>query len=992
MQKPSDCFGCPLEGISDGFSNHEGSGSNGVAILGEALGWNEYIDGLPFRPQAQAGSKLEEAFRLAAKEMGQPVTRSQFLIYNTVNCHPPGDKLAGMSYEQGAIEHCSKNVDSVVGGFKTGFNKTILALGNIPLKALTGVSGIADEKQSISHLRGFVFQSKYGLVVPSLHPSFIRRGNNHLTPLLVEDLKRALNVARGLYTSYQFHNDYKPPVYQTSPGLDEAQSFYYKVKDNPRACLTYDIETPRTGNIDEDERDDLEDKDITLIQFSIRKGTGIAFPYRDDYIGLVSRLLALPNIKANHNTWNFDNPRLRAKGHIFNGLVHDTMWMWKHFYPKLPRGLQSVASMLGFPFPWKHLYGSQLEYYGCADVDAVQWIIAALPKMMNAKGVWGGEGRGYVNHVLKIHPILERASDVGIPVSEEEWEKVGVDFRERRKGLDGELQKAIPDEIRNIKPRRKDKETGNLDYGYIREPKTVGIESDNYERLSEKLRGQGRNCISFEEFLYRKHNLAYCEFENVVGGVGEKFSRWAVVEPFKPSGGATGQLVKYLKWKREQIQKEIDVTKEYRDREFGGRNPELTGKIRDLQELWDDYEIPKDLKSKKETTNKKELEEMFLNTGDPVLEQVVKIRSLDTNLNNYLPNWKPGKDGRVHTTWGFTAPTGQKDARNPNILNLSKHTEYGNEFRGMVEAPKGYCFVEFDKKSFHVGTLGYCANDKDYIRYSQLDPHSILGSYIDPSILGGSISLRWSDADILVATKEFKKKCKEHKNKDKQHNIDVRQELAKPTVLGNQLELGPKKLQRQNRRFITYSYKQQRILNRGTGLSAEELQDILNGLFPKVPPYKVRVKEKAFIDKYLINEFGFVQQFYDVFTFSFNKKTLKWDRREGEGAREPIAFRVQGCAFGMMDVEVLEMEEKGLCEEFNFCNTIHDSNVFLPEIGKRDRCIEEVYKIMNQPCKYLVNEATGPEGLVIGSEVAVGFNWKGYDEKSNKEGMQEIKI
>src|SRR5438105_2182096 len=114
MIKPSSCNGCPLEKISDGFSLPEGTGSSGVAIIGEALGWTEYLDGLPFRPRAQAGSKLEECFKLASRELGQPVTRSQFKIFNVVNCHPPGDKLSGASYEMGAIKCCNQYVDKVL--------------------------------------------------------------------------------------------------------------------------------------------------------------------------------------------------------------------------------------------------------------------------------------------------------------------------------------------------------------------------------------------------------------------------------------------------------------------------------------------------------------------------------------------------------------------------------------------------------------------------------------------------------------------------------------------------------------------------------------------------------------------------------------------------------------------------------------------------------------------------------------------------------------
>lgn len=973
MLKPTSCDGCPLVSKSNGFTLPEGMGTNGVCIVGEAAGYNEYLEGLPFRPKAQAGSKLEEVFKLVGMELGIPVTRNQFRIVNLVQCNPFNDLLAGMAWEGGAVEHCKPNLEKVLGERQY----VILALGNLALKYLCGVSGIAEEKQSITHLRGYVLESKYGLVVPSLHPSFIKRGNNNLTPLLVEDMKKAMGIARGTYTSYMSHRDYKSPEYQVMPSVDEAKSFYYQVKDNPRAILSYDIETPRTGSIDEDERDDLEDREITLVQFSIGKNTAIALPFRDEYVGIVEATLKLANSKIGFNSWNFDDGRLGAKG-IRVSKSHDLMWMFKHWQPGLPRGLQSVASHVDFPFPWKHLYGSKLEWYGCADVDSLQWIIEVLPKLMKGKGVW----EGYKEHVYNIHPILQRASDIGIPVNEQKRLALGgilengeVDpnasensFTKRREAINKEIQLVIPDEIRNIKPKRKNKETGEFDYGYIRQPAIVEKAHDIYLEMSNTLTRIGKKVTNFETYLYRKHNLAACEFEVDVNGDKERIVRWAVVEDFKAS---STQMIRYLKWKQGEIRKEIAAVKKDRLDRFNGRNPELTARINELEELAEDYEVPIDIKTKRQTTGKKELEEMYLNTGDPVLEKVVRIRSFDTNINNYIPNWKPSKDGRVHTTWGFTSPAGQFDSRRPNVLNCSKHTDFGNEFREIIEAPEGYTFVEFDYKSFHVATMGYCANDRDYIRYSQLDPHSILGSYIDPSVIGGSISLKWSDADIKMATGEFKRRCKEHKAKDKQHNIDVRQELAKPTVLGNQLELGAKKLQRQNRRFIK------------TIREAEKLQDIVKGLFPKEEVYKKFIKEKGWKEHFLVNEFGYVQYFYDIFNFFFNKSRNSWDRREGEGAREPISFRVHGCAFGVVHLGMLECERKGLCERYSFQNSIHDSVIFMPSIAELDGCIESVYGILTQPCGKLRNEATGDGGLQVGVEVAVGKNWRD---------MKEIKV
>jgi uracil-DNA glycosylase family 4 len=966
MLKPPSCVGCPIALTSNGWILSEGDGSSGVVILGEGGGYNEYVENLPFRPHAQSGSKLEEVFRLVSRELGYPVTRSQFLLYNVLNCNPREDVKLDKPWVHGAMAHCRPNVDRVIGGFQTNKTKTILALGNLSLVALTGVSGIAEEKQSISHLRGYVFESKYGLVVPALHPSFVRRGNNHLTPLLVEDLKKAIGVAKGTYTNYYLHPYSKTPEYQLTPGLDEAWSFYNRVRDNPRAILAYDIETAETGNVDEDERDELKSVDIIQCQFSIKKSTGIAMPFRDNYLDVIQALFALPNVKANHNTYNFDNPRLKAKGIKLKGGLHDTMWMFKHWHPKLPRGLQSVVSLLGFPFPWKHLYSTNLEWYGCADVDAVQWIVEALPKLMRDRGVWDG----YRDHIYHIHPIMERARETGIPVSEDKRIALEAKFREERKAVDKEIQAIVPETIRNIRPKRKDKETGEEDYGYKRQPKLVEVEFNRYNELAAQ--NPDKKFIPFEDYLYKKHNLACWDFQ----GEFEVVKRWAVVEPFKAS---STQMIRYLEWKQKQILDAIVKLKDKRQKEFDGRNPELTAEIRSLQELADDYEVPRDLKTKHKTTGKHELEEMFNNTGDSLLEKVVKIRSIDTNLNNYLPNWTPGRDGRVHTTWGYSAPTGQFDSRRPNILNCSKHTDYGKEFRGIIEAPPGYVFVEFDYKSFHVATAGYCANDKDYIRYSQLDPHSILGSYIDPSVIGGSISLRWSDADIRMATKEFKARSR-RRHEDNPHIPDIRQALAKPTVLGNQLELGARKLQRQNRQYIHFVNKLQREYHKEKGYSAEELQTIVVNLFPKIPLYQKQIKEKAFKEKYLINEFGYIQYFYDIYNFTFSKKTGKWDRREGEGAREPIAFRVQGCAFGLLHLALLECEMMRYNEEYQFVNSIHDSIMYMPEKSKLDRCIESVRPILVAPCHKLVNEATGPDGLSVGADCSVGTNWRDMEE------------
>lgn len=200
MLKPQTCKPCPLYTLGNSFSKPEGKGRKGVICIGEALGHDESIDGLPFRPKAQAGSKLEEAFRLGGFE------RNDFLLWNVIACQPPENKLVGQWYADRAIATCSQYLKRVINEFSitdihnnnlhlntNPKRKVILALGSTAFTTLTG------SHLSILDIRGYAFCCKWDsnlTVVATLHPSYIKRGNGHLTPLLVEDIKKAVEIAR----------------------------------------------------------------------------------------------------------------------------------------------------------------------------------------------------------------------------------------------------------------------------------------------------------------------------------------------------------------------------------------------------------------------------------------------------------------------------------------------------------------------------------------------------------------------------------------------------------------------------------------------------------------------------------------------------------------------------------------------------------------------------------------------------------------------------
>ena len=542
-------------------------------------------------------------------------------------------------------------------------------------------------------------------------------------------------------------------------GYDKAEEYYDTLRLSPKLPIAYDIETEDSGYTAEDAREDLVSTVITQIQFATDKYNAIVFPRFDtQYKDIAIAIMKLPNPKLGFNSWSFDNPIMHKNGMDFSEHnSHDLMQMFKHWHPKLPRGLQVVAGMMGFPFPWKHLFGRDMETYGGADVCSLFFIMDTLPRLMKARGVWSG----YIEYVYKFrNRVLQPAADLGLPVNDVEREKLKVKLIGMRDSLDSRLQDLIPIELKNVKQKKKvkvkDDVTGKeweyTQYGYKKEPtKTIREARAKYDRLAGLLQERGRQPKSFESFLASKYQLVQGRFKDYDFDTGKEIEviRWYRYAPFKAS---FDQLSKYIRYRQVEIRNRVNELKielhKIRNRKNGEGDKEgnesahqtIKQNISELSDLADEYVVPKNHEGK-ETTNKKEMEIFLDKTADEVVQCCLEHRSLGTNINNYIPNWAPAKDGCVHTTFGFSAASGQIDSRSPNVLNVSKHTPIGQLFRRIIEAPKGYVFLEFDKKSFHVATMGYACNDATYIRFSQLDPHSIFTSYIMPLV--GESLLRW---------------------------------------------------------------------------------------------------------------------------------------------------------------------------------------------------------------------------------------------------------
>lgn len=539
---------------------------------------------------------------------------------------------------------------------------------------------------------------------------------------------------------------------------------------------------------------------------------------------------------------------------------------------------------------------------------------------------------GFVEQVLKVYPILQQAAVNGLDIDIEQHGRLVAQFEQDLQQVREKLTKDIPEELKKYRPQRKNKQTGVVEVGY--------------KTLNKKLKAEIGQ-------LYAEYQASLSDLD---------WPKWLEIHPVSDIRVVGQTATEYIYGRRLPVKTSWLALRNY---------ILLKQKLlaREGNPLALKYKIPEVYKKgvAKETTSGKLLLKLAKQTGDRWLQLVVQERSLAKMLSNDLPNWKPGADGKVHTTWGFNPPQGQLNSRNPNIQNASKHTELGNLFRAIIAAPTGYRYVELDMNSFHVATMAWLAQCMDYYRFSQLDPHSIFTTWIIPDSPIPQVRFEMTNAEIRAITKLVK---------SNEQFAKIRQHTAKPAVLGNQLGLGPKKLFHDNAEYIK-SYE-----------IAVQLQKTLEVRFGAVDRAKAKLIELAHLEKHLINPFGRIQWFQEVYKYKYDERAAAWVKTFSPEKDQVLAFGVQSLAFDMMYSYLKIMKERGIIDRYRFVNTIHDSVMFRPHVKDVEKCFEEVSQVLTIGLPQL-KTATFPEGLKVGVEYSSGRNL-GKKTKENPEGMEEI--
>ena len=169
-QQARGCTNCPeLAATRTQVVFGAGHADADLMFVGEAPGADEDAQGVPFVGRAgQLLTKMIEAINLR---------REDVYIANVIKCRPPGNR----NPEPDEIAQCEPFLFQQIEAIKP---KVIVALGSFAAKTLLR----SDE--SISRLRGRIYDFRGAQLIPTFHPSFLLRSPDRKRDAW-EDLKRA---------------------------------------------------------------------------------------------------------------------------------------------------------------------------------------------------------------------------------------------------------------------------------------------------------------------------------------------------------------------------------------------------------------------------------------------------------------------------------------------------------------------------------------------------------------------------------------------------------------------------------------------------------------------------------------------------------------------------------------------------------------------------------------------------------------------------------
>ncbi len=156
-----ECQKCPLGATRNKFVFGSGNPDADVMVVGEGPGADEDAQGLPFI--GRAGKLLTDILKAIHFE------RDEVYIANIVKCRPPGNRTPLQSEMDTCLPYLKKQIDLIK-------PKLILCLG------LTAAQGLLKKRESLTKMRGIVFEVENVKTMVTYHPAALLRNPNWKRP------------------------------------------------------------------------------------------------------------------------------------------------------------------------------------------------------------------------------------------------------------------------------------------------------------------------------------------------------------------------------------------------------------------------------------------------------------------------------------------------------------------------------------------------------------------------------------------------------------------------------------------------------------------------------------------------------------------------------------------------------------------------------------------------------------------------------------------
>ena len=945
--KPASCQTCVgwQWGQTGFMAEPEGPGAfwNGVLLVGEALGETEAAEGRPFA--GRAGLALSQMLQRA----GMP--RAQFMIDNALRCRPPFNKLAGQSYERDAIAHCAPFLDETIRRHRP---RAIAALGDVAMRRVLGLEHLA-KGDTLTKRRGFPeWSDRYQVwVVPTFHPSYLARGNRHLTQVFTADIAKTVRIARGGWQPFTANLLSDPDVATVERYVTE---FEQRLAAGEDLSLAYDIETPYKA--EEDDEADLEVDDPTFVilrvGFSYESERAISLAWTSTYLPFIQRLLAA---KCRKLTWNgrYDTPRLLANGMTIEGQEWDLMWAWHIWRSDLPKGLGFVASMLLPDCPrWKHLAGTDAGRYNALDAVITHKLYAPIINGLRQSDLW----HVFDRHILQLDELLLAMSKRGVCIDTPAREVLAKDLTEADAAKIAEATALVPRVARRAKV-------------FAGKPKsTTGLIKETHERNVLVCPNCGEQKPKKAHFEQKRKKVKECTACGELGVTAAHVK--ATKKQVNRCAGATIQTVEVVTDPNPCAGlapevRHLPLETWVRLEPWTPSNKQMTAYARAL----DHEPVVKRQRGEdpKITFDDDALKVMIRRYPEDKLYPLVREeRELSTLASRYSGWWEDdhveggfpvGADGRVHTTFLHNPSTLRLSSQAPNLQNIPRPTQtspWPKRIKDLFIPDAGCGFIELDFKAIEAQLVGYEARSWRYVRLAKLGVHDFLNSHIlaRAGKIAAPADTSWSDADLKAFFKDLKRRFPDERD------------IAKRIVHGSNYLMTPRRMwELYPEQFATLK-------------AAAELQALYFEICPEVQTWQQQTIEVTDNGACLRNPYGYLHFFFHV--KDWMKHDGRWVWKAGEDAKRAIAFMPQSTAAAIIKEAMLRLRMAELAQYLRL--QVHDSLLLCAPLAELDSLWPRVKAIMEEPCERLPLSVFGQPGhLSIEVEVKVGAKpWGSLEE------------